>query len=630
MKLPRLLAAISLSLGTSIFYPMMSEATCVTTAQSIANAANAPVVLNTQTPVEGSDTVTATPVLVQDTCGGDDVSYQVALPTAINFQGTEYNAVYATTNSTIVFGTPDNNYSSFPTTPSISINAYDWVVLKPTDSSSNPYPAGWKAADEHLIITSSQAGFQVNLAVRPYGQNASANPLSTIVVTAAINPDSTLTITYLSDVQAGLNTRTGVRLPDGRVVSLEEAGLTRVYVAPVVTADIIEPAPTPSPSSEPTPTPSPSSSPEPSPTPTALPTPVPSPEPTVTPTPVPSPTSTPESSASPSPIPSPDTSTIAPIPPTPLPTPEPSPTPPVPVEPTPIPVVPPVVEPTPLPIPTPVIPPEPSPEPVPEPQPEPVPLPQPETVPVPPEPAPEPVPVPTEPAPEPAEIPEVAPEPEPVPPVVEPPVIVDDWTVPPEEAPPVAPEPPIAIPDPEPVPVEPAPEPAPEPEVTPVPPTPEPAPEPAPEPPVVPNVVPPIVATEDSTPAERAAVAETLIEAAQGAPVTAQAIQEAGLTYEDLPPETPVEVRQDENGNEVVITAEVAAALVVLESPAALVEAIFSDPRQALLALANIGADMSEEEREEAEKIIVASVIAGQAAVNAAGMAGAAAYRRKP
>jgi hypothetical protein len=139
------------------------------------------------------------------------------------------------------------------------------------------------------------------------------------------------------------------------------------------------------------------------------------------------------------------------------------------------------------------------------------------------------------------------------------------------------------------------------------------------------------VATEDSTPEERAVVAEALIEAADGEPVTAQAIQEAGLTYEDLPPDTPVEVRQDENGNEVVITAEVAAALVVLESPAALLEAIFTDPGQVLLALASIGADMSEEEREEAEKIIVASVIAGQAAINAAGMAGAAAaYRRNP
>jgi hypothetical protein len=136
------------------------------------------------------------------------------------------------------------------------------------------------------------------------------------------------------------------------------------------------------------------------------------------------------------------------------------------------------------------------------------------------------------------------------------------------------------------------------------------------------------VVTEDSTPEERAEVAEALIEAADGEPVTAEAIQEAGLTYEDLPPDTPVEVRQDENGNEVVITAEVAAALVVLESPAALVEAIFTDPAQALLAIASIGADMSDEEREESEKIIVASVIAGQAAVTAA--SAAAAYRRNP
>jgi hypothetical protein len=138
------------------------------------------------------------------------------------------------------------------------------------------------------------------------------------------------------------------------------------------------------------------------------------------------------------------------------------------------------------------------------------------------------------------------------------------------------------------------------------------------------------VATEDSTPEEREVIAEALIEAAQGEPVTAEAIAEAGLTYEDLPAETPVEVREDENGNAVVITAEIAAALVVLESPAALLEAIFTDPGQALLAIASIGADMSDEEREESEKIIIASVIAGQAAVNAAGMAAAAAYRRNP
>ena len=254
----------------------------------------------------------------------------------------------------------------------------------------------------------------------------------------------------------------------------------------------------------------------------------------------------------------------------------------VPSEPTPsqpvpsVPSVPPAVEPEPAAQPTPQPTPQPEPEPAPEPLPE----------------APEPV--------------EEAPAPEPEPDVAPEPVPVE------EVAPEPQPEPPLEE--------EPAPEPVPEPELIP-----EPAPEPlidiAPEPPI---------AAPDATDEEKQIVAEELIEQAQGEPVTIEAIQAAGLTYADLPPETPVEVRQDEDGNEVVITAEVAAALVVLENPAALVAAIFTDPEQALLAIASIGADMSDEERTESEKIIVASVIAGQAAVTAASAAGAAAaYRRK-
>jgi hypothetical protein len=138
-----------------------------------------------------------------------------------------------------------------------------------------------------------------------------------------------------------------------------------------------------------------------------------------------------------------------------------------------------------------------------------------------------------------------------------------------------------------------------------------------------------MVAEEDATEEEKAVVAEAIIEAAGDAPVTAAAIADAGLTYADLPPETPVEVRTDDEGNEVVITAEVAAALVILENPAELINAIFTDPAQALLAIGSIGADMSDEERTESEQTIVAAVIAGQAAVTAA--AGAAGtYRRKP
>ena len=366
----------------------------------------------------------------------------------------------------------------------------------------------------------------------------------------------------------------------------------------------------PTPTSSPTPTPSVEPTPEPSPSPSDGATATVTPEPVV-PTPSPEPTNTaPLPEPSPTPTPLETTTNITPPSTSPTETPtatntgNASDTPTTTVEPPPVvPETQPTPEPVPIPVPVPVTPPEPTPTPVPQPQPDPAP--QPEPVP---EPQPEPVAeVQPEPAPEP---PAIEPEPEPVPIETEP-------------APEIVPEPPALEPEP---PVE---EEAPPLEEVPGPAILEPAPEPAPEPPAI-EPEPPVVATEDSTPEEREVIAEAVIDAAQGEPVTAQAIQDAGLTYEDLPPATPVEVRQDENGNEVVITAEIAAALVVLESPAALIEAIFTDPAQALLAIASIGADMSDEERTESEKIIVASVIAGQAAVNAAGMAGAAAYRRKP
>ena len=101
--------------------------------------------------------------------------------------------------------------------------------------------------------------------------------------------------------------------------------------------------------------------------------------------------------------------------------------------------------------------------------------------------------------------------------------------------------------------------------------------------------------------------------------ITTEALEEAGLTLVDLPPETPVQL---DNG--VVITAAVAVALELFDSPAELISAIFTSPEEVLTAITNIGADMSEEEREESEKTIVASVIAGQAAINAAGIAATA------
>jgi hypothetical protein len=178
---------------------------------------------------------------------------------------------------------------------------------------------------------------------------------------------------------------------------------------------------------------------------------------------------------------------------------------------------------------------------------------------------------------------------------------------------------PEPTPEPEPVP-EVEPEPVPEPEVVVVEPEPEVIAEPVPEPPVVeepeeviPEPVeeveqpePPIVEEEDTTPEVVVLTSDT--------------------NLSELPPDTPVQL---ENG--VVLTAEVVIALQLLEDPAALLAELFSNPAEVFTALSNIGADMSPEVREQSEKVVVAAVIVGNIATQAAATAaGVAAYRRKP
>jgi uncharacterized membrane protein YgcG len=128
------------------------------------------------------------------------------------------------------------------------------------------------------------------------------------------------------------------------------------------------------------------------------------------------------------------------------------------------------------------------------------------------------------------------------------------------------------------------------------------------------------------TSVEKELVAEALVASVvAGVTLTSEQVQDAGIAYQDLPPQTPVDVRTDEQGNAVIITAEVAEALVLLENPAELLGEIFEDPGQVLLALGSIGADMSEEEREEATDMVVATVVAAGAAMNAVGAAAGAA-----
>ena len=128
---------------------------------------------------------------------------------------------------------------------------------------------------------------------------------------------------------------------------------------------------------------------------------------------------------------------------------------------------------------------------------------------------------------------------------------------------------------------------------------------------------------------EKSLLSDALVQAADGAPIEASAIAAAGLEYRDLPPLVPVEVRTDMNGNPVVITAEVASALLTLESPAALVSGLIGcfNPDEAIeglteeqkcevfKALANIGADMSPQERQKAKQVLVAAVLVGQVIV---------------
>lgn len=121
---------------------------------------------------------------------------------------------------------------------------------------------------------------------------------------------------------------------------------------------------------------------------------------------------------------------------------------------------------------------------------------------------------------------------------------------------------------------------------------------------------------------EVAAVVTALIEDLKpGESISAAEVKASGVSYADLPPETPVAVRTSESGEVLVITAEVAANVELVQDPGALLEAAFTDPGAALAALGSIGADMTPSEREEATNMVVATVVATGAALNAVGLA---------
>jgi hypothetical protein len=211
------------------------------------------------------------------------------------------------------------------------------------------------------------------------------------------------------------------------------------------------------------------------------------------------------------------------------------------------------------------------------------------------------------------------------------------WSIIPVQivVPPIDPVDPTPTPEPT---EEPTPEPTPEPteepteEPTPTPteePTPTPTPteeptvEPTPEPPVKPEPPKPVVVPEPVVPEPEPEPLPPVVEPEVPAEII-KLTEDTNL--EELPADTPILL---DNG--VVLTAQVVIAIQLLENPAELFNAIFTDPSQALLAISNIGADMSPEVRDKSEKVVVSAIIAGGIATQAAASAAATStYRRKP
>ena len=218
-----------------MFWSTPASANCVNPGQEAAVAA-------------AQQASSSEPVVVEiNTCGGDDTSYQVPLSVDVTFDGQTFNSVYATTNSVITFGRPDGTYWDYPQTPSISLYSFDWVV----------YPQ-WRS-DEHLIIRSSDGGFQVDISARPIWLQNTAEPTH-IVITAAILSDGTVAMAYTltGPEYPQNNPRTGVRLNNGTVVDFETYGIQETEETPELAPEPTEEAPfTPEPTPTPTPTPEP-------------------------------------------------------------------------------------------------------------------------------------------------------------------------------------------------------------------------------------------------------------------------------------------------------------------------------------------------------------------------------------
>ena len=226
------MSAFLLAFGFNLWLPENANATCVNFIQS-------------QTIAAAYNGDAEPTVHTMDTCSGDDISYQIPIATTVTFDGVQYENIYATTNSVITFGQPDGTYWTYPSTPSISLYSMDWF----------PGASGTSGLD----IYYSEGGFQLNLNMVPYG-NYGAQP-STVNILVAITNTGSLAVSYSYQGPEYNNLRTGVRLHDGSIVSLEAWGATQVQAGSPTPTLAPEPIPDPTLSPTPTPTPTPSQTP---------------------------------------------------------------------------------------------------------------------------------------------------------------------------------------------------------------------------------------------------------------------------------------------------------------------------------------------------------------------------------
>lgn len=225
-----------------------------------------------------------------------------------------------------------------------------------------------------------------------------------------------------------------------------------------------------------------------------------------------------------------------------------------------------------------------------------------------------------------------APEPEPTPAPIEPTPI------------PVTPDPiPVATPDPTPIP-----EPTPSPEPTPTPspePTPEPEPEATPKPEVSPSPEPESTPapspepTVEPTPTEEPQVSPAPVDKPEeqvrpespidSNPIEAPVTGPPSVQAEELPVEEQLALQMSNPIPEISAEAIGESAAIAAEATVEFIADLFTDPKAAVATLMAIGSSMTEEERAEARKVVVATVVVNIISSSFAGMTTTATRRGK-